>query len=119
MRAAVAAGETDAFFAERVRLHDVWMERCGNATLHRALMAWLARMSLRRLGVGRAEHVNRSLLDHERLVIACEERDGALAAALIRSMTLQGFEAIRRSSLPGVEEAPAVRGTQRGERPDP
>jgi len=110
MRAAVAAGETDTFFAERVRLQDVWMERCGNATLHRTLMAGLARMSLRRLGVGRAEDIHRSLLDHERLVIACEERDAQLAAALIRSMTLQGCEAIHRSSLSRVE-GPRRRGS--------
>ena len=100
----------DTFFAERVRLQDVWMERCGNATLHRTLMAGLARMSLRRLGVGRAEDIHRSLLDHERLVIACEERDAQLAAALIRSMTLQGCEAIHRSSLPRVE-GPRRRGS--------
>jgi DNA-binding GntR family transcriptional regulator len=103
MRAAAEGGEVETFFAERVRLHDVWMERCANETLHRTLVAWLARMSVRRLGVSRAEHMPRSLLDHERLLIACEERDAPLAAALLRSMTLHGLEAIRRSGLPGLE----------------
>lgn len=105
MGAAARQGDIEAFFAERARLHDIWMERCGNATLHRTLVAWRSRMSVRRLGVGRPEHIPRSLLDHERLLIACEERDTPLAAALLRSMTLQGLEAIRHSGLPGLEEA--------------
>jgi len=112
MRAAASAGDTETFFVERVRLHDLWMERCGNVTLHRALIAWLARMSVRRLGVGRREHVERSLIDHERLLIACEERDAPLAAALLRSMTLQGLEVIRRSGLPGLEEEAPPRRTR-------
>jgi DNA-binding GntR family transcriptional regulator len=102
MRAAGAAGDAEGFFAERVRLHDIWMERCGNATLRRALAQWLGRMSLKRLGVARPEQIERSLLDHERLMIACEERDATLAAALIRSMALTGLDAIRRAGLPGL-----------------
>lgn len=104
MRAAGLAGDHETFFAARQGLHELWMERCGNATLRKALAAWLARMSLRRLGVTRPEHIERSLIDHERLVIACEERDRALASALIRSMTLYGLEAIRRAGLPGLED---------------
>jgi DNA-binding GntR family transcriptional regulator len=109
MRAAALAGETETFFAERVRLHDLWMERCGNATLHKTLVAWLARMSLRRLGLSRPEHIERSLMDHERLAIACEERDANLAVALMRSMALSGLEAIRAAGLPGLEGEPGPR----------
>ena len=114
MRAAADAGDTKGFFAIRVTLHDVWMERCGNANLRRALATWLSRMSTQRLGAARPEHIKRSLLDHERLMIACEERDAALAVSLMRSMTLYGLEAIRRAGLPGLEEDAGARRGRRG-----
>ncbi len=101
MRAAGAAGDAEAFFSERAALHDVWAEWCGNATLKRTLATWRARLSLRRLGADRPEHIQRSLLDHERLMLAIEEHDAALATALIRSMTLIGLDIIRRSGWAG------------------
>lgn len=95
------AGDAEAFFLERAKLHDLWVDDCGNRTLKRTLDTWRKRLSLRRLGVDRPEHMQRSLLDHERLIMAIEERDEALAAALLRAMTMVGLEAIRSSGWAG------------------
>ena len=97
MQAAAAAEETDLFIEERVQLHAVWADRCGNQTLKKTLAAWRARISLRRLGIRRPEQIERSLLDHRRLVMACDDRDSNLARELIRSMTLSGLDAIRET----------------------
>jgi DNA-binding GntR family transcriptional regulator len=104
MRAAGVAGEAELFFAERKRLHDLWTELCGNATLKRTLATWLSRLSLRRLGADRSEHIRRSLLDHERLMLAIDEGDAQLAAALLRSMSLMGLEAIRETGWSGAAD---------------
>lgn len=101
MKAAVGAGDTEAFFAERVHLHAVWAEGCGNQTLKRTLAAWRGRLSLRRLGAARPEQVDRSLMDHHRLVIACDDGDADLARQLIRSMTLDGLKVIRETRWSG------------------
>lgn len=101
MQAAAAADETDLFIEERVRLHAVWADRCGNQTLKKTLAAWRARISLRRLGIRRPEQIERSLLDHRRLVMACDDRDSNLARELIRSMTLSGLDAIRETRWSG------------------
>jgi DNA-binding GntR family transcriptional regulator len=101
MKAAVAAGDADIFFAERVNLHAVWAEGCGNRTLRKTLETWRGRLSLRRLGVARPEQIDRSLMDHARLVIACDDGDANLARQLIRSMTLDGLKVIRESRWSG------------------
>ena len=96
-----AAGDPERFFTERERLHNLWADYCGNGTLKKALATWRSRMSLRRLGVGRADQIERSMIDHRRLLLACEERDAALAATLIRSMTLMGLKVIMASGWAG------------------
>lgn len=101
MQAAADAGDTEAFFAERVRLHAIWADGCGNQTLKKTLAAWRSRLSLQRLGVARSEQIGRSLMDHQRLVVACEDRDSDLARELIKSMTLSGLKAIRESGWRG------------------
>ncbi len=102
MHAAAMAGDADSFFSERARLHDVWADWCGNATLKRTLASWRTRLSLRRLGADRPQHIHRSMLDHERLMLAVEEHDAVLATNLIRSMTLSGLEVIRQSGWAGI-----------------
>lgn len=96
MRAFAARVEIDAFVNERVRLHDHWASQCGNATLQKMLATWRMRLSMRRMVEMNAEHMDRSVLDHQRLMIALEERDAVLASALMHAMTLSGLEAIRR-----------------------
>lgn len=96
MRAFALRGEIELFVQERVRLHDHWAANCGNATLQKMLATWRMRLSMRRMVEMKAEHVERSVLDHQRLMIALEERDVALASALMHAMTLSGLEAIRQ-----------------------
>lgn len=101
MTRAAEAGEVETFFSERVRLHAVWADGCGNKTLKKTLAAWRLRLSLKRLGLARAEQIERSLRDHHRLVIACEDGDADLARQLIKSMTLAGLKAIQASPWSG------------------
>jgi DNA-binding GntR family transcriptional regulator len=96
MRAFALRGEIEFFVQERVRLHDHWAANCGNATLQKMLATWRMRLSMRRMVEMKAEHVERSVLDHHRLMIALEERDLTLASALMHAMTLSGLEAIRQ-----------------------
>jgi DNA-binding GntR family transcriptional regulator len=96
MRAFASRGEIDHFVSERIHLHDFWAANCGNATLKKMLATWRMRLSLRRMIEMRAEHMTRSALDHNRLMIALAERDAQLAGALMHSMTLSGLEAIRQ-----------------------
>ena len=90
-------GDGDGFVAERIRLHDFWAEACGNSSLKKMLATWRAKLNLRRMATLSEEYMQRSLTDHQRLVSACEDKDAALAAALIHSMTMAGFEQIRQS----------------------
>lgn len=96
MRGFAARGDIDAFIEERGRLHDHWAEQCGNATLQQMLAAWRMRLSNRRMVTLKPEHVERSVLDHQRLMLALSERNATLASALIHAMTLAGLEAIRQ-----------------------
>jgi DNA-binding GntR family transcriptional regulator len=97
MRAFAARDDIDAFVEERGRLHDHWAEQCGNATLQKMLTAWRMRLSNRRMVKLKPEHVERSLIDHQRLMLALTERNAVLASALIHAMTLSGLEAIRQN----------------------
>ncbi|MEX1147036.1 MAG: GntR family transcriptional regulator [Sphingomonadales bacterium] len=101
MRVVASRRDVNAFVEERGGLHDFWAAQCGNGALHKALDAWRTRLSLRRMVTLQPEDIERSLLDHQRLVLACEERDAELAATLIHSMTLSGLEAIRQSGWGG------------------
>lgn len=96
VRAFAQRKDLDAFVRERMRLHDHWAANCGNATLQKMLATWRMRLNLRRMVVMKPEHMERSVLDHHRLMIALEERDAPLASALMHAMTLAGLEAIRQ-----------------------
>lgn len=91
-----AYGNQDAFLASRRTLHNHWLDNCGNGSLRDLLGTWKMRMSVGRLVQMRADDVERSLRDHERLVMACWDRDETLAVALMQSMTLSGLAAIKR-----------------------
>jgi DNA-binding GntR family transcriptional regulator len=90
----------EAFQEDRRRLHNYWLDNCGNQSLRNLLSTWKMRMSVGRLVHYEPEDVERSLSDHARLVIACRDRDETLAAALMRSMTLSGLAAIKRQHQP-------------------
>ncbi len=88
--------DNESFQAARRALHNHWLDNCGNASLCQLLSTWKMRMSVARLVQIRTEDIERSLRDHERLVIACLDREEALAVALMQSMTLSGLAAIKR-----------------------
>lgn len=96
MRGFALRAEIDAFVQERVRLHDHWAANCGNATLQKMLATLRMRLNMRRMVEMKPQYMERSVLDHHRLMIALEERDAALASALMHAMTLSGLEAIRQ-----------------------
>ncbi|GHJ25653.1 GntR family transcriptional regulator [Streptomyces hygroscopicus subsp. hygroscopicus] len=86
MRAA-AAVSGDAYFWQVVLFQEQACLLCGNGTLKRTIDGLGLRvMQLRHLGMSRAWRIERSLADHERLMLALHERDAGLAAALNRSM---------------------------------
>lgn len=97
VRAFALRGDTEAFVAARGELHDHWAANCGNATLQKMLATWRIRLSLRRLTVMTAEHMQRSVMDHDRLMLALREGDAVLASSLIRVMTLSGLDSIREA----------------------
>ncbi len=88
--------DSEAFQAARRALHNHWLNNCGNGSLRGLLSTWKMRMSVARLVQYRTQDVERSLRDHERLVIACLDREENLAVALMQSMTLSGLAAIKR-----------------------
>jgi DNA-binding GntR family transcriptional regulator len=96
MKTHARAGRLSEFYEARRALHAFWNASCGNESLRALLGTWKMRMSVGRLVGHRHEDVERSLLDHERLVVACLERDEGLAVALMKSMTMFGLGTIRR-----------------------
>ncbi|MBN8605567.1 MAG: GntR family transcriptional regulator [Caulobacterales bacterium] len=97
MKGLAARGDVEGFVQERARLHEHWAMQCGNVTLQKMLSAWRMRLSMLRMAVIDADHVQRAYLDHERMMLALRERDAALASALMTAMTMSGLEAIRQS----------------------
>jgi len=87
---------SDAFQEDRRRLHNYWLDHCGNRSLRNLLSTYKMRMSVGRLVHYEPEDIERSLVDHARLVMACFDRDAELAATLLKSMTLSGLAAIKR-----------------------
>lgn len=101
LKALAAAGRLAEFYETRARMHAYWLRNCGNESLRELLGTWKMRVSVGRLVGNRSEDVGRSLLDHERLVLACVEREAKLAAELMRAMTLYGLRAIKEHHRPG------------------
>lgn len=103
-----------AWLDSRRRMHDYWADHCGNESLRKLLNTWKMRMSVGRLVGPRVSDVERSMLDHRCLVLACLERDVRLASALMHSMTLSGLSAILGKHHARSEEAAgAAEGVER------
>lgn len=114
---AAATGEGDEVFAHLNAIHVHCLQRCGNSSLIKLLGSWKMRMSVRRLVGNSPARLERSLLDHQRLVMACRDRDPALAAALIEAMTLFGLSVIMRQQHAVKDRAPAAPQKRRKGRP--
>ncbi|WP_313809475.1 GntR family transcriptional regulator [Sphingobium sp.] len=94
MTESARSDDLPAFLYARNRLHNFWVDKCGNSSLQRLLRSWKMRMSVSRLGGDARNDVDRILRDNGRLTLACHERDANLAEALIISMTKFGEQMI-------------------------
>ena len=116
-RKAAAADAADEVFVHLNSIHVHCLQHCGNASLIQLLGSWKMRMSVRRLVGNSRTRLDRSLLDHERLVMACLEREANLASALIESMTHFGLSAIKQQQQALQERAPTAPQKRRKGRP--
>jgi DNA-binding GntR family transcriptional regulator len=95
MRKVADSGDVDGYFWAHVQLQERMTEVVGNATLKQILDSLALRtLMLRHLGLTRAGRLACSIDDQERLLQACEERDGELASALIAGATVRALRAV-------------------------
>ncbi|MEU5095380.1 GntR family transcriptional regulator [Streptomyces sp. NPDC020996] len=95
MRKLADAGDVDAYFWSHVLLQERMTEIVGNATLKQILDSLALRtLMLRHLSLTRPGRLAYSIDDQERLIQACEERDGELASALIAGATVRALRAV-------------------------
>jgi DNA-binding GntR family transcriptional regulator len=95
MRKLADDGDVDAYFWSHVLLQERMTEIVGNATLKQILDSLALRtLMLRHLSLTRAGRLAHSVDDQERLLQACEERDGDLASALIAGATVRAQRAV-------------------------
>jgi DNA-binding GntR family transcriptional regulator len=95
MRKLADADDVDAYFWTHVHLQERMTEIVGNATLKQILDSLALRtLMLRHLSLTRPGRLGYSVDDQERLIQACEERDGELASALIAGATIRALRAV-------------------------
>ncbi|MHC3473585.1 GntR family transcriptional regulator [Streptomyces sp. 7R007] len=95
MRELADAGDVDAYFWSHVLLQERMTEIVGNTTLKQILDSLALRtLMLRHLSLTRPGRLAYSVDDQERLIQACEERDGELASALIAGATVRALRAV-------------------------
>ncbi|MEV6160726.1 GntR family transcriptional regulator [Streptomyces sp. NPDC052052] len=95
MRKLADAGDVDAYFWSHVQLQERMTEIVGNSTLKQILDSLALRtLMLRHLSLTRPGRLAYSVDDQERLIQACEERDGELASALIAGATVRALRAV-------------------------
>jgi len=112
MRKLADAGDVDAYFWSHVHLQERMTEIVGNATLKQILDSLALRtLMLRHLSLTRPGRLAYSVEDQERLIQAYEERDAALAAALITSATIRAYRAIEDQL--AKEDAGAVKSSRK------
>ncbi|MBQ0851207.1 GntR family transcriptional regulator [Streptomyces sp. NPDC057621] len=95
MRELADAADVDAYFWSHVLLQERMTEIVGNTTLKQILDSLALRtLMLRHLSLTRPGRLAYSVDDQERLIQACEERDGELASALIAGATVRALRAV-------------------------
>ncbi|NUO42764.1 MAG: GntR family transcriptional regulator [Streptomyces sp.] len=106
MRKLADSGDVDSYFWAHVQLQERMTEVVGNGTLKQILDSLALRtLMLRHLSLTRAGRLAYSIDDQERLLQACEERDGELASALIAGATVRALRAVEEQ----LEQDAAVR----------
>jgi DNA-binding GntR family transcriptional regulator len=107
MQQAAATGDRDGYYWGNVRFHERFAELARNRTLLRQLDSLVLRsLRFRRRTLSNPERVRRSIADHSRLVVALEDRDATLAAALASANVLGALR-----SLEGILDAEAAMAT--------
>ncbi|MHC3475187.1 GntR family transcriptional regulator [Streptomyces sp. 7R007] len=115
MRKLADAGDVDAYFWSHVLLQERMTEIVGNSTLKQILDSLALRtLMLRHLSLTRPGRLAYSVDDQERLIQACEERDGELASALIAGATVRALRAVEEQI---EQDAAGSRKTARRRRP--
>lgn len=100
-------GDVDAYFWHNVGFRQAEAEITGNRQLTRTLSSLgLRTLQLRHLSLSFPGRLERSLDDHDRLMMAYADRDAALAVAITKSIINAGFRAIEASGWPGLGDAP-------------
>ena len=95
MRKLADAADVDAYFWSHVHLQERMTEIVGNATLKQILDSLALRtLMLRHLSLMLPGRLAHSIDDQERIIQACEERDGDLASALIAGVTVRALRAV-------------------------
>ncbi|WP_329131278.1 GntR family transcriptional regulator [Streptomyces sp. NBC_00670] len=116
MRELADAGDVDAYFWGHVQLQERMTEIVGNGTLKQILDSLALRtLMLRHLSLTRPGRLAYSVDDQERLIQACEERDGELASALIAGATVRALRAVEEQI---AQDTGTVRKTARRRRSD-
>ncbi|MGH3377729.1 MAG: GntR family transcriptional regulator [Actinoallomurus sp.] len=104
LRADAECGDVDAYFWHNVGFRQAEAELTGNRQLTRTLSSLgLRTLQLRHLSLSFPGRLDRSLDDHDRLMMAYADRDAALAVAITKSIINAGFRAIEESGWPGLE----------------
>jgi DNA-binding GntR family transcriptional regulator len=104
LRADAERGDVDAYFWHNVGFRQAEAEITGNRQLIRTLGSLgLRTLQLRHLSLSFPGRLERSLDDHDRLMMAYADRDVSLAVAITKSIINAGFRAIEASGWPGLE----------------
>jgi len=112
MQQAAATGDRDGYYWGNVRFHERFAELSRNRTLLRQLDGLVLRsLRFRRRTLSNPERVQRSIADHSRLVVALEDRDTTLAAALASANVLGALRSLE--GMLDAEEAAAGAGAGR------
>jgi DNA-binding GntR family transcriptional regulator len=104
LRDAVNASDIDRYFWTNVEFRNTEVRISGNVTLRRVLDTLGLRMlQLRHLSLSLPGRIEASVEDHERLILAYEDRDADLAAAFTASLVLRGLRTIEHSGWIGTQ----------------
>jgi DNA-binding GntR family transcriptional regulator len=110
LAAAAAAEDVDAYFWANVAFRDEELAASGNAIFKEVLDSLRLRTNrLRHLSTSMPGRMARSCADHQLLCRAYAERDATLAAALNRSIVLDGLRAIEQAWSGAAKSAPPGR----------
>lgn len=104
LRAAAAEGDVDAYFWSNVAFRQAEAEVAGNTQLARMLSSLgLRTLQLRHVSLSLPGRLDRSVADHERLLMAYADRDMQLAVAITKSIIMAGLRAIESSNWTGLD----------------